>query len=187
MIDTIELETARLRLRQWQTADREAFADLNADSRVMAYFPALLTRAESDAMADRCQQLIAERGWGFWALELKASAEFIGLVGLHTPAAELPCSPCVEVGWRLAYAHWGKGYATEAAKQALHIGFDNLGLEEIVSFTTVGNSRSRSVMQRLGMHESDSFEHPQVPVGNVLRRHCLYRLSRTSYFTNCNR
>jgi RimJ/RimL family protein N-acetyltransferase len=174
----IEPETARLQLRQWRESDRFPFAQLNADPRVMEYFPATLDRASSDAMVDRCQALIAKQGWGFWAVELKEIGEFIGFVGLHRPTAELPFSPCVEVGWRLVYDYWGKGYATEAAKAALKVGFETLELVEIVSFTAVINQRSRAVMERLGMHEAaETFEHPLVPVGHRLRQHCLYRLS----------
>jgi RimJ/RimL family protein N-acetyltransferase len=168
-------------LRQWKPADREPFAALNADPRVMEFFPSSFARAESDAMADRCQSLIAERGWGFWAAESKATQEFIGFVGLHTPAAELPFSPCVEVGWRLAFGHWGKGFASEAARECLHFGFELLGLNEIVSFAAGGNIRSRAVMERLGMRETGTFEHPQVSGGSGLRQHCLYRLSREAY------
>jgi RimJ/RimL family protein N-acetyltransferase len=177
MPELIEIETERLRLRQWRLADREPFAAMNADPRVMEFFPATLTQAESDAMADRCQLLIEERGWGFWAAECKATREFIGFVGLHTPSAELPFSPCVEVGWRLAFPYWGKGFASEAAKEALLVGFHSLGLKEVVSFTAVGNLRSRAVMERLGMQECGTFDHPQVPEGLGLRRHCLYRLT----------
>ena len=179
MMDPIEFETERLLLRQWTPADREPFAALNADPRVMEFFPAQLTPAESDVLADRCESLIQERGWGFWVAELKASREFVGFVGLHTPSAELPFSPCVEIGWRLAFAHWGKGLAFEAARAALRIGFRSLGLNEIVSFTAVGNSRSRAVMERLNMYESGTFEHPHVPQTSSLRLHCLYRLPRT--------
>ncbi|MDT0497619.1 GNAT family N-acetyltransferase [Algiphilus sp. W345] len=181
MANLIEFETERLLLRQWLPADREPFAALNSDSKVMEYFPTLLTRAESDAMADRCQSLIEERGWGFWAAECKASQEFIGFVGLHTPSAELPFSPCVEVGWRLAFQHWGKGFATEAASEALRVGFQVLQLEEIVSFTTLGNHRSRAVMERLGMRQAGTFEHPHVPENTGLRQHFLYRLSGASH------
>jgi RimJ/RimL family protein N-acetyltransferase len=181
MTELIEVETKRLRLRQWQAADREPFAALNADPRVMEFFPSPLTRRDSDALADRCQSLIEERGWGFWAAELKNTHTFIGFVGLHTPAAEFPFSPCVEIGWRLAFQHWGQGLATEAATQALRTGFDVLGLQEVVSFTAPANRRSRAVMERLGMHESGAFEHPQVPQGNPLRQHCLYRLSAASH------
>ena len=179
MTDLIEFDTERLYLRQWYAADREPFAALNADPKVMEFYPAPLDRAASDAMANRCQSLIAERGWGCWAVETKKTQEFIGFVGLHIPAPELPCSPCVEVGWRLARQHWHKGYATEAARGALRVGFEILGLSEIVSFTSVHNLRSRAVMQRLGMREAaETFEHPNVPMGSVLRQHCLYRLSR---------
>jgi RimJ/RimL family protein N-acetyltransferase len=181
MTELIEIETERLRLRQWQAADREPFAALNADPRVMEFFPSPLTRRDSDALADRCQSLIEERGWGFWAAELKNTRAFIGFVGLHTPAAELPFSPCVEIGWRLAFQHWGQGLATEAATQALRIGFDVLGLQEIVSFTALVNRRSRAVMERLGMRESGTFEHPQAPKSSPLRQHCLYRLSAESH------
>jgi RimJ/RimL family protein N-acetyltransferase len=185
MAELIEFDTKRLRLRQWCAADREPFAVLNADPKVMEFFPAPLDRAASDAMADRCQSLIAERGWGFWAVETMDTQEFIGFVGLHTPAPELPFSPCVEVGWRLAFQHWSKGFATEAARGALHVGFKLLGLPEIVSFTPVRNLRSRAVMDRLGMQETaGTFEHPHVPLGSVLRQHCLYRLSRTQWVAN---
>ena len=181
MVEIIEFETERLRLRQWKPADRVAFAALNADARVMEFFPSPLTRTESDAMADRCQSLIAELGWGFWAVECKTSHEFIGFVGLHTPSAELPFSPCVEIGWRLAFHHWGKGFASEAAREVLRVGFQLLCLREIVSFTTLDNLRSRAVMERLGMKESGTFEHPQVPEGSGLRQHFLYRLSGGSH------
>lgn len=179
MVEIIEFETERLRLRQWLPADREPFAALNADPRVMEFFPATLDRTASNAMADRCEALIVGRGWGFWATEIKECGQFIGFVGLHVPAPELPFSPCVEIGWRLAFQYWGRGFASEAAKGALRVGFELLNVPEIVSFTAVHNLRSRAVMERLGMQETkDTFEHPHVPVGNALRLHCLYRLSQ---------
>lgn len=182
MVKTLEFETERLRLRQWQTDDRDPFAQLNADLKVMEYFPAILTRAESDKMVDRCYTSIAERGWGLWAVETKDTRQFIGYVGLHIPAPELPFSPCIEIGWRLAFPYWGKGYATEAAKGALQIGFEVLHFPEIVSFTALCNVRSRAVMERIGMQETtEPFEHPHVPVGSVLRQHCLYRLSQEQW------
>jgi RimJ/RimL family protein N-acetyltransferase len=112
MTNLIQIETDRLYLRQWASSDRQPFAELNADPEVMKYFPSTLGREESDAMADRCESLIEERGWGFWAVETKADGRFIGFVGLHVPIAELPFSPCVEVGWRISSSSWGKGYAT---------------------------------------------------------------------------
>lgn len=177
----IERETERLRLRQWQAADRVPFAALNADARVMEFFPSPLTRDESDALAARCQSLIEVRGWGLWAVETKESQAFIGFVGLHTPAAELPFSPCVEVGWRLACPYWGRGFASEAAREAVRVGFERLGLREIVAFTALGNLRSRAVMERIGMRLSGTFEHPHVAAETGLRQHCLYRLSYNDY------
>ncbi|MCM5679541.1 GNAT family N-acetyltransferase [Schlegelella sp. S2-27] len=175
----IEFTTGRLRLRRWQDEDRAAFAALNADPHVMAFFPSTLSREQSDAVVDRLQAHFARHGWGFWAAELKATAQFIGFVGLNVPAAQLPCSPCVEIGWRLARAHWGQGYATEAARAALRVGFDRLALDEIVSFTALANLRSQAVMERLGMRrDAQTFEHPAVPAGHALREHCLYRLRR---------
>lgn len=180
--DDIAFETERLRLRQWREADYAAFAALNADAEVMRYFPAPLSRAESDAMADRCRGLIAAKGWGLWAVERKTDGAFLGFVGLHEPAAALPFAPCVEVGWRLARHAWGYGYATEAARGALAYGFGHLGLDEIVFFTALANARSRAVMQRIGMQEDAvGFEHPALPPGHPLRPHCLYRLPRAAW------
>lgn len=182
MATPVALETARVRMRQWAPEDRVAFAALNADPRVMAFFPAPLERAASDAMADRCERLIAARGWGLWAVETKTTREFIGFVGLNVPTCALPFSPCVEIGWRIAFAHWGRGLATEAARAALRFGFDTLELTEIVSFTAVPNRRSQSVMQRLGMQPAaETFEHPNIAAGHPLRTHCLYRLSREAW------
>ncbi|MBP8297464.1 MAG: GNAT family N-acetyltransferase [Burkholderiales bacterium] len=177
MIRIIELETPRLRLRQWREADREPFAALNADPAVMEFFPALQLRETSDASIDAWQSRFTTQGWSNWAIELRATGEFLGFTGLSVPRRVLPCSPCVEVGWRLAREHWGRGYATEAARAALHAGFTQLQLPEIVSFTAVGNLRSRAVMERIGMRNANQdFEHPGVPEGHVLRRHCLYRI-----------
>ncbi len=175
------LQTERLRLRQWHAQDLPAFAALNADPEVMRYFPATLSRAESDAIALRCQSLIEERGWGFWAVEERSSGAFAGMVGLHTPDAALPCSPCVEVGWRLARAHWGKGYASEAAAASLRFAFTTLGLEEVVSFTALQNLRSQAVMQRLGMRRDEAtFQHPALPEGHWLAEHCLFRINEAN-------
>jgi RimJ/RimL family protein N-acetyltransferase len=182
MAELIEFDTDRLRLRQWIEAEKAPFAMLNADERVMEYFPNVLDRVSSDAMVDRLRSSIIDRGWGFWAVELKEDKQFIGFVGLSIPKADLPFSPCVEVGWRLAFPYWGKGYASEAAKGALEVGFERLCLPEIVSFTAIKNQRSRAVMERLGMSLSaETFEHPSIEIGHPLREHCLYRLSREKW------
>ena len=180
MVSPIEFATPRLHLRQWRESDREPFAALNADPAVMEFFPSLQDRAASDAGIDAWQSQFASQGWSNWAAELIDSGEFIGFVGLSVPRRQLPFSPCVEIGWRLAREFWGKGLATEAALGALRIGFERLTLSEIVSFTAVGNARSRAVMERIGMRNAhEDFEHPGVPEDHPLRLHCLYRMSRS--------
>ena len=149
---------------------------MNADADVMRYYPAPWSREQSDAFAYRVMRLIDEREWGFWAVEERASGRFIGFVGLPVPSDKLPFSPCVEVGWRLAKSYWGLGYATEAAQSAIAFGFQQLHLAEVVAFTAITNLKSRAVMERLGMQFDSEFDHPQVPVESVLRRHALYRL-----------
>jgi len=151
----------------------------------MRFFPKTLGRSESDAVADRCEALIAERGWGFWAAESLESGRFLGFVGLNIPRSDLPFSPCVEVAWRLARPYWGKGYATEGAAAALKVGFEQLGLDAVVSFAVVSNVRSRAVMERLGMIDThQNFEHPDVPEPGDLREHCLYRISRQAWLNH---
>ncbi len=176
-----ELRTSRLLLRQWRKADFEPFAALNADPEVMQYFPAALTREQSDALAERESSKIAECGWGLWAVEVVDHAQLIGFVGLAEPRFEAHFTPAVEVGWRLAREHWGRGYATEAGGAAAAFGFDEVGLEEIVSLTSVVNERSRRVMEHLGMtHDpADDFDHPLLPPGHPLRPHVLYRIRST--------
>ena len=169
----------RVRLRRWREADRAPFAALNADPRVMEFFPSRPDRRQSDALVDRFEAHFAEHGFGLWAVELPGVAPFIGFVGLAVPGFTAHFTPCVEVGWRLARDHWGKGYATEAARQVLAHGFGRLGLPAVVSFTAVANRRSRAVMERLGMQHdaAEDFDHPAIDAGHPLRRHVLYRLS----------
>ncbi len=173
-----DLRTERLLLRRWRDADLEPFAALNADPETMRFFPSVLTREESDAHAERIRRQIEEQGWGLWAVEVPGEAGFVGYVGLARPSFEAHFTPAVEVGWRLARAHWGKGYATEAGRAALAFGFGELGLGEIVSFTSRVNEPSRRVMERLGMSRdpADDFEHPRLPERHWLAPHVLYRL-----------
>ena len=148
----------------------------------MKYFLSPLSRAESDALADRFESLIQRRGWGVWAVEEKSSGEFIGFVGLHVPPADFPFLPCVEIAWRLAFRHWGKGFASEAAEAALRTGFERLNLDEIVAYTAIGNDRSRAVMEKIGMRQSEaSFEHPSLPATSELREQCLYRMQKREW------
>ena len=181
MAELLEFQTERLRLRQWRDSDLEPFAALNANPKVMEFFPEPLSGHASNEMAETIRSLIKQRGWGFWAVEVKGAEPFIGFCGLHVPVAAMPFSPCVEIGWRLSFAHWGNGYASEAARGALDMGFQQLGLSEIVSFATVGNLRSRGVMERIGMTYSGEFEHPSLPESSPLRPHVLYRLQREQW------
>jgi len=178
-----QIETRRLKLRPWRDADREPWAAMNADPLVREYLPGTLNREESDASLDSLNAHITRHGFGFWALEDRTSGEFLGFTGLvHTPFTA-HFTPCVEIGWRLARRHWGKGYASEAARASLDYGFSTLGLTEIVSFAVAANMRSRRVMERIGMtHEPDGdFDHPNLPVGHACRRHAFYRITAAAH------
>lgn len=179
------LITPRLRLRPWREADLEPFAALSADAEVMAHFPGVLDRAQSDALAHRFAAAMRRDGFGQWAVEVPGEAPFVGFCGLAVAAFTAPFTPCVEIGWRLARAAWGRGYATEAARAVLAQAFGPMDLEALVAFTAVGNQRSRRVMERLGMQRSpaDDFAHPELPEGHRLRPHVLYRLSRQRWAT----
>ena len=178
-MDRTELQTDRLRLRRWLPSDREPFAALNADPRVTRYLGAPLSREESDILAARIEAHFDQRGFGFWAVEIRGGASFAGFIGLSVPRFEAHFTPCVEIGWRLGAEHWGQGYATEGARAALAVGFESLGIEEIVSFTVPANLPSRRVMEKIGMtHDpTGDFDHPFLPDGHPLRRHVLYRIA----------
>lgn len=178
-----ELLTERLLLRGWRDADRAPFADLNADPEVTEFFAGALSRAESDALVDKIEKGFATHPFGLWAVEVRATGEFVGFTGLSVPSFEAHFTPAVEVGWRLARNAWGLGYATEAARAALAHGFATVGLDEIVSFTTRANVRSRAVMERLDMtcDPVDDWEHPRLAPDHPLRPHVLYRLSAAAW------
>ncbi|HST24694.1 MAG TPA: GNAT family N-acetyltransferase [Gaiellaceae bacterium] len=173
-----ELRGRRVLLRGWRGDDFEPFAALNADPRVMEHFPSVLDREASDAFVrDRILPQFAERGYGLWAVEVPGVAPFVGFVGLLEQTFEAPFTPCMEVGWRLAHDHWGRGYASEGARLALAYGFEQADFDEIVSMTATTNLRSIAVMERLGMSNAGEFDHPRLPEGHRLRRHVLYRLT----------
>jgi RimJ/RimL family protein N-acetyltransferase len=174
----VTLSSGRICLRRWRDEDREAFAAMNSDARVMEFFARRLSRVESDAMVDRIQEHFSERDFGLWAIEVPDVAPFIGFAGLAVPGLRARFMPCVEVGWRLTFEHWGHGYATEAARLALGYAFGTLALSDVVSFTSATNHRSRAVMERLGMRRdpAEDFDHPALPETHPLRRHVLYRL-----------
>lgn len=176
------METERLKLRQWIASDKQPFYELNSDLEVMKYFHKTLSKKESDLFIKIMKSKIAKNNWGFWAVELKSSNDFIGFVGLNSPAVKLPFSPCVEIGWRLSKKYWGNGYATEAAQVSLRYAFEQLSLDEVVSFTSVINSPSRAVMKRINMSNvSQNFDHPSVPKENKLKEHVLYKITKKAW------
>ena len=155
---------------------------MNEDHDVMRYFPSLLSRKESDALTKKLDNLVAQKGWGFWVAQRKSDNAFIGLVGLNQ-ADDLPVASCVEVGWRLAKAYWGKGYATEAANAALYFAFSILEQDWVAAFTTVENSRSRKVMSKLGMkNRNENFFHPRISENSGLKEHVYYEISREKFY-----
>lgn len=175
-------ETERLILRPWEDRDIDSFAALNADPLVMRYFPSTFTRAETIAYVERMRSY-SDTGFGFLAAEEKASGDLVGVVGMAPVRPDMPSGSGVEIGWRLAHHHWGKGYASEAARGWLHYGFESLGLKEVVAFTFTGNVPSRRVMERIGMRydPAGDFEHPGVAPGHLLRPHVLYRLTAAEF------
>lgn len=174
------IETDRLILRKWREEDLDPFSLINADARVMEYFPYRLTREEIQAFIERSNKQIDDHGYGLFACELKDAGIFLGCVGLAIPTFEADFTPCVDIGWRLAFDYWGRGYATQAAKAVLKFGFEAVGLNEILSWTVPENIRSRNVMERIGMKQdkASSFYHPRLPEGHPLSLHLLYRISK---------
>jgi RimJ/RimL family protein N-acetyltransferase len=170
--------TARLVLRPFTDVDSGPFFELHTHPLVVESLGSSPGRSESDAMISRYGDELAREGWGFWAVEVRGTSPFVGMVGLHRVSPALPCAPAVEVGWRLHPDHWGQGYATEAAAAALDFAFNEAGLDEIVAFTTTLNTRSQAVMERIGMTRDSKgdFDHPSLPEGDPLRSHVLYRI-----------
>jgi RimJ/RimL family protein N-acetyltransferase len=179
------LTTDRLLLRPWREDDREPFAAMSADPEVMRFFPAPLTRQESDAFVDRVERGRAERGgWGWFAIEERASGAFVGVGGLAPVGFQAHFTPSVEIGWRLAHEAWGRGFATEAARASVDFAFGELALDDVVALAVPANERSLAVMSRLGMmHDpADDFDHPQLDDGPLVR-HVLYRLTAARWAT----
>ncbi|WP_019217277.1 GNAT family N-acetyltransferase [Legionella tunisiensis] len=177
------LSTERIFLRTWQESDLLPFAQMNADKEVMRYFPNPLAAQETVTLVERIKAHIRLHGFGLWAAELKETNAFIGFIGLSVPTFSAHFTPCVEIGWRLAQPYWGQGLATEGANAVLAYGFSYFKLEEIVSFTTVHNQRSRRVMEKIGLihHLEDDFVHPNLALNHPLSRHVLYRLSHKQW------
>ncbi|WKX26149.1 GNAT family N-acetyltransferase [Tatumella ptyseos] len=177
----MQLETERLLLRQWQTSDLIPFQEMNQDPEVMRFFMNPLSAAQSDELAKKFRLIIQRKGWGFWAVELKSTAQFIGFCGLHEQPNKFSFSPCVEIGWRFSSSCWSQGLATEAAERVLQFAFENLSLQQVVAFTSVHNHRSERLMQRLNMTRQRTFKHPHIPAEHPLAEHLLYALQRSDF------
>ena len=173
-----EITTDRLILRGWREADLAPWAAMNADPEVRRYVGPLLTFEQAAAWALNYQDDLDRYGFGFWAVEIRASGEFIGFTGLNTMDEGMPFSG-VELGWRLALPAWGHGYATEAGLAALRYGFGTMGLPEVIAVTMARNGRSQAVMRRIGMttDPAEDFDDPDVEEDS-LRRHVVYRKLR---------
>ncbi len=176
------IETDRLRLRRWKNTDLETMSRINADPRVMEFFPSTMSLEQTESMIARIETEITEKGFGSWAVERKSDRSLIGFIGLHAPHYTTPFTPCIEIGWRLASTCWGHGYATEGATQVLRYAANVLHLPEVVSFATVANVRSRRVMEKIGMIRDldGDFDHPLVDENHPLKRHVLYRSKLSS-------
>ena len=172
------ISTERLFLRKWLESDSEPFTKMNSDPDVMEYFPQLSTAAETMAMIKRINIAFEKNGFGLWAVENKITKEFLGFTGFMIPQFESFFTPCIEIGWRFKKESWRQGFATEAAKACLNYGFDNLGFNKIVSFTSTLNYKSEKVMQRIGMNYIAHFDHPKIEKENSLCRHVLYEINR---------
>ena len=177
------LETDRLILRTWQAEDIAPMAAINQDPKVMAHFPALLDLARTKLLIKKFIEHFNEHRYTLYAVDLKKDHTFIGFVGLSSTRFEAHFTPAIEIGWRIASKHWGKGYATEAAQAVLHLAFTELNLDEVVSFTVVNNTKSRRVMDKIGLCRSktDDFDHPNIHEDSPLRQHVLYRLTKDEY------
>lgn len=180
------IETDRLILRTWREENLLPFSRLNADSRVMEYFPSTLTFDQTKSFLEMLKTRQEEDGFSFLAAELKSTGEFIGMIGLNRPRYQTPFTPCVEIGWRIAFEHWNNGYATEGATACLAYGFENLNLDEIVSFTASTNLKSQRIMEKIGMQRNPTgdFNHPNVPEGHPLSLHVLYFVKKEQFLNS---
>ncbi len=174
----IYIETSRLRLRDWEEADLKPFIELNADEKVMTYFPKTLSTEETKVFYKTIVSEFEEYGFGLYAVELKESKEFIGFIGFHRATIEVDFTPCIEIGWRLKKEAWGKGYATEGAKACLNYGFNLLNFNNVYSFTADVNDPSKNVMRKIGMQFIKTFNHPKIETSSSLNKHGLFHINQ---------
>lgn len=177
--DLYIITTARLGLRRWLPGDTGLFAAMNADPEVMRYFPKMLNRSQTEGFISRIEEHFDRHGYGLYAVEELESGCFAGFIGFQWARFEADFTPCVEIGWRLERSRWGRGYASEGARECLRHGFETLGFAEVFSFTSNNNQRSIAVMERIGLTYRKHFMHPGLPPGHRLREHVLYSLRKS--------
>jgi 3-dehydroquinate dehydratase / shikimate dehydrogenase len=179
----IHIETDRLILREWKEDDKVSFARINADPMIMEFFPRQLGEDDSNKLADRFQKHIEDHGYGFYAVELKKTGEFMGFAGLDNVDSKMPFAPAVEIAWRFDYGFWGSGYGTEAAMAILEHAFTKLKLKEIVGYAVHDNNRAIKLMEKIGMKHDPKgdFDYPGLPVGHPLGRFVLHRITKKQY------
>lgn len=172
--------TERLLLRAWEKNDLTDLIQLNADPEVMRFFPSVLTKEESEKLLDKMLRHFENFGFGIWRMEEKNTKEFIGFTGLHQVGEDMDFAPAVEIAWRLKKEYWGLAYATEAALFSVGYAFSELGLDQLVSYTTKTNLRSEKLMQRIGMRKMGEFTHPRLSPGHPLAPHVLYKIEKAA-------
>ena len=166
--------TERLRADAWLAGDEAEFVRMNADSRVMRYFPRPLAPEESLEFLGRIRRELEECGYGLFAVRERAGDRFVGFVGLHRFDFDADFAPGVEIGWRLLPEYWGRGYAPEMAAACLVYAREVLRLPGVFAFTAVQNGPSERVMRKIGMQRVKEFDHPALPAGHPLSRQVLY-------------
>ena len=171
-------KSERLGFRNWIDSDKEPYAKMNQDKDVMEYFPSIKTQEESYAQVTRFQKHFANNGFTFFAVDILETNEFIGFIGIINSSFEASFTPCKEIGWRLQKSSWGFGYATEGAKRCLEYGFNQLNFKEIYAITPLKNSKSESVMLKIGMQKQGVFEHPQIEDGHWLKTEMYYKITK---------
>jgi len=175
------LQTKRLILRGWQDSDIQPFILMNQDPKVMEFFPEIWSAEKSQESLANLHQHFAENGFGFFAVELKETQEFIGFIGIAKVNFDAHFTPAIEIGWRLMSKHFNQGYATEGASEVLRFAFEELNLKEIVAFTVPSNLPSQNVMKKIGMIRDfgGDFSHPKLPQNHKFSLHLLYRISNS--------
>ncbi len=169
-------KSERLGFRHWRSKDLDAFAKLNSDEAVMEHFPKTLSKEEVEIFIVQLKEHFVKNGFTYYATEILATKEFIGMIGLAFQEYQTNYTPAIDIGWRLKRGAWGKGYATEGAKRCLEYGFNELGITKIISVCTVENTKSENVMKKIGMTKIGEFNHPELVNYPDYEKHFCYEI-----------